>query len=96
METEDHYHRFVQWSDEDLCYIGYCPDLYFGGVCHAHEALGAYSKLQTIIREEVAHRLAQGQTLPIPGSKATRDGQTTLSQKPFAFIKPSGYQRETP
>jgi predicted RNase H-like HicB family nuclease len=34
MKPEDRYHRFVHWSDEDQCYIGYCPDLYFGGVCH--------------------------------------------------------------
>ena len=72
MKPEDRYHRFVQWSDEDQCYIGYCPDLYFGGVCHAEVELEAYSELCTIIREEVAHRLAQGHTLPTPAVKATR------------------------
>ena len=34
MKPEDRYHRFVRWSDEDQCYIGYCPDLYLGGTCH--------------------------------------------------------------
>jgi len=34
MKPEDRYHRFVRWSDNDQCIIGYCPDLYFGGVCH--------------------------------------------------------------
>ena len=72
MKPEDSYHRFVQWSDEDQCYIGYCPDLYFGGVCHADVELEAYSELCTIIREEVAHRLAQGHPLPTPAVKATR------------------------
>jgi len=71
MKPEDRYHRFVQWSDEDQCYIGYCADLYFGVVCHADNELEAYSELCTIIREEVAHRLSQGQTLPTPTVKAT-------------------------
>ncbi len=72
MKPEDCYHRFVQWSDEDQCYIGYCPDLYFGGVCHADAELEAYRELCTIIHEEVAHRLAEGPTLPTPAVKATR------------------------
>ena len=72
MKPEDRYHCFVQWSDEDQCYIGYCPDLYFGGVCHAYVELEAYSELCSIIRGEVAHRLAQGQALPTPAVKATR------------------------
>ena len=72
MKPEDRYHRFVQWSDEDQCYIGYCPDLYFGGVVHADVELQAYSQLCTITSEEVAHRLAQGQALPVPAVKATR------------------------
>ena len=66
MKPEDRYHRFVQWSDEDQCYIGYCPDLYFGGVCHADVEHKAYRELCTIIREEVA----QGQALPTPTAKA--------------------------
>ena len=37
MKPEDRYHRFVRWSDEDQCYIGYCPDLYFGGTCHGDQ-----------------------------------------------------------
>ncbi|MGC6565902.1 MAG: hypothetical protein ACON38_09885 [Akkermansiaceae bacterium] len=35
MKVDDQYHRFVRWSDEDEVYIGYCPDLYLGGVCHS-------------------------------------------------------------
>jgi hypothetical protein len=72
MKPEDRYHRFVQWSDEDQCYIGYCPDLYFGGVCHADLEIEAYRELRTIIHEEVAHRLAQDQNLPPPTVRPTR------------------------
>ena len=68
MKPEDRYHRFVQWSDEDQCYIGYCPDLYFGGVCHADVELEAYRELCTTIREEVAHRLARAHQVEVPGA----------------------------
>jgi len=34
MKPADSYLHFVKWSDEDQCYIGYCPDLFYGGVCH--------------------------------------------------------------
>lgn len=70
MNPEDRYHRFVQWSDEDQYYVGYCPDLYFGGVCHADVELEAYSELCTIIPQEEAHQFAKGQPLPTLAVKA--------------------------
>ena len=69
MKPEDRYHRFVRWSDEDQCYIGYCPDLYFGGVCHGEQEEQTYADLCAIVRDEMAHRL----TLPNPAVRATRD-----------------------
>jgi hypothetical protein len=87
MKPEDRYHRFVQWSDEDQCYIGYCPDLYFGGVCHAEVELDAYRELCTIVQEEIAHRLAQAQTLPVPALKATRSLDFGLPPTPTAPLK---------
>ena len=73
MKPADKYHRFVHWSDEDQCYIGYCPDLYFGGVCHGASEEETYSELCSIVREEIAHRLGKGETLPEPTVRATRD-----------------------
>ena len=35
MKTEDRYLKFVRWSKEDSLYVGYCPDLFYGGVCHS-------------------------------------------------------------
>jgi len=66
MKPEDRYHRFVRWPDEDQCYIGYCPDLYFGGTCHGDQEEATYVELCAIVRDEVAHRLANGETLPEP------------------------------
>jgi predicted RNase H-like HicB family nuclease len=73
MKPADKYHRFIHWSDEDQCYIGYCPDLYFGGVCHGSDEEETYAELCSIVREEIAHRLAKGENLPEPAVRATRD-----------------------
>lgn len=73
MKPEDGYHRFVRWSDEDQCYIGYCPDLYLGGVCHGDEEETTYYDLCTIVRDEVTHRLARGEPMPQPTVRTSRD-----------------------
>jgi hypothetical protein len=73
MKPEDHYHHFVRWSEEDQCYIGYCPDLYFGGVCHGDSDEAVYTELCGIIRDEIAHRLASGKELPPATIRIMRD-----------------------
>lgn len=73
MKAEDRYHRFVRWSEEDQLYIGYCPDLYFGGVCHGPNDEQVYAELCGIIRDEVAHRLSRGEDLPSVSVRVTRD-----------------------
>ena len=73
MKIADQFHRFVRWSDEDSCYIGYCPDLYFGGVCHGENEEQVYAVLCGIIRDEVNHRQEPGKELPVPVVRVTRD-----------------------
>jgi hypothetical protein len=70
MNAADRFHRFVRWSDEDQLYIGYCPDLYFGGVCHGEAEEAVYAELCDIVRAEVAHRLEKGESLPEPRVRA--------------------------
>ena len=73
MKVADQYHRFVRWSDEDELYIGYCPDLYFGGVCHGKDEEDVYAELCGIIRDEVIYRQEKGDALPVPAVRVTRD-----------------------
>lgn len=73
MNTADQYHRFVRWSDEDGCYIGYCPDLYLGGVCHGDPEEAVYRDLCEIVRAEVEHRCQRGEALPAPRVRAVRE-----------------------
>jgi hypothetical protein len=73
MKMEDQYHRFVRWSEVDQCYIGYCPDLYLGGVCHHESEETCYAELCAIVRDEVAHRSSESTPLPTPKVRITRD-----------------------
>ena len=63
MKPERRYRRFVRWSEEDQCYIGYCPDLYDGGVCHGENEADIYAQLCGIISDETEHRCANMETL---------------------------------
>ena len=79
MKAEDRYHRFVRWSEENQLYIGYCPDLYFGGVCHGPNDEQVYAELCGIIRDEVAHRLSRGEALPSVSLRVTRDVELVVA-----------------
>ena len=69
MKAAGRYHHFVHGSEEDQFHIGYCPDLYVGGVCHRTNDDKVYAEL----RDEVAHRQERGVTLPAPSVRVTRD-----------------------
>ena len=62
--ASDRYLLYVNWSEEDQLYIGYCPDLFLGGVCHANNRLEAYAKLIDIVDGDLAHRAANGEPIP--------------------------------
>jgi hypothetical protein len=68
--ASDRYFLYVHWSEADQLYIGYCPDLFVGGVCHAPNRLEAYAKLMDIVEGDLAYRAANGEPLPEPTTKA--------------------------
>ena len=65
-KPSDRYPLFVSWSDEDQAFIGYCPVLFVGGVCHDENRIAAYAKLVEIVEEDIQSRLGKGETLPEP------------------------------
>jgi len=74
MKTEDRYLKFVQWSDEDARYIGYCPDLFpWGGVCHAASEDDAYRQLTELVREEVEDLRRDGKPLSEAATRPMRE-----------------------
>ena len=65
-KPSDRYPLFVSWSDEDQVFIGYCPVLFVGGVCHDENRIAAYAKLVEIVEEDIQSRLEKGENLPEP------------------------------
>ena len=48
------YLKFVQWSDPDQLFVGYCPDLFIGGVCHGSDEQKVYRELSRLVADEIA------------------------------------------
>src|SRR6185436_2772709 len=44
--------KFVEWSDEDRCFIGRCPSLFSGGV-HGDDEASVYAELCEVAEEWV-------------------------------------------
>lgn len=73
MKTSDRYHKYVEWSEDDQLYIGYCPDLFpFGGVCHADSEVEAYSQLAAIVEEHVEELDKSHEAMPPVLTKPAR------------------------
>jgi predicted RNase H-like HicB family nuclease len=64
MKTIDHYHRWVEWSDEDRVYIGKCPDLVTG--IHGDDPVRVYQELNQVVQEVIDHFEQIGRGLPPP------------------------------
>jgi len=41
MNSADKYVKVVEWSEEDGCFIGSCPELFYGG-CHGTDARAVF------------------------------------------------------
>ena len=62
MKTD--YLKFVQWSAEDRLFIGYCPDLFIGGVCHGSDEQKVYRKLSRLVADDIAESERAHRALP--------------------------------
>jgi hypothetical protein len=58
------YLKFVQWSEPDQLYVGYCPDLFFGGVCHGADEQKVYRELTRIVTAEITESRKRRQPPP--------------------------------
>jgi len=60
------YLKFVQWNESDQVLVGYCPDLFIGGVCHGRDEAKVYAELCRLVADELAERRRARQRLPKP------------------------------
>ena len=59
------YVKLVEWSEQDGCFIGSCPELFYGG-CHGDEPQAVFEELCQIVEETVELYKQDGRPLPAP------------------------------
>ena len=70
MSKGDRYVKLVEWSDGDGCFIGSCPELFYGG-CHGTDAKSVFGELCEIVDETI--ELYERDSRPLPPPMSGRD-----------------------
>lgn len=77
----DRYALLVEWSDEDHCYIGRCPELFLGGV-HGPDRSEVYAELCQVVEEWIEIFKSDGRDLPAPLAGKDYSGKFLLRVDP--------------
>src|SRR5437764_7158370 len=80
-EQAARYAKFVEWSDEDQCFIGRCPELMLGGV-HGNDEAKVYAELCVAVEEMVELIQADGGETPDAFGKKQFSGKFVLRVEP--------------
>lgn len=75
MNDAGKYVKIVEWSDEDNCFIGSCPGLFYGG-CHGDDEQQVFAELCQVVEETLAQYRADGK--PLPPFTAGHDWANTI------------------
>ncbi len=75
------YTKMVEWSDEDQCFIGRCPEIMGGGV-HGQDEAKVYAELCQAVEEMIELIHADGQELPELLSAKKFSGKFVLRVEP--------------
>ena len=70
MKPSSRYVKIVEWSDEDQCYVGSCPGLFYGG-CHGDNEEAVFAALCELVEETI--ELYGQERKPLPPPTAGRD-----------------------
>ena len=65
MSESAKYIKIVEWSDEDECFIGYCPGI-IGPCCHGDNEVEVFRQLCEIVDELLAYAQKKNKPLPQP------------------------------
>ena len=63
MKDSDRYVKIIEWSEEDQCYVGSCPGLFYGG-CHGNDKQEVFEELCRIVDEMVEIYIKERKLLP--------------------------------
>ena len=67
MKESAGYLKIVEWSEEDQCFVGSCPGLFYGG-CHGEDEKAVFAELCDIVEETIQLYKRDGKPLPPPTS----------------------------
>jgi predicted RNase H-like HicB family nuclease len=70
MKESARYVKIVEWSEEDQCFVGSCPGLFFGG-CHGNDEQAVFSELCEIVEKTIGMLKKDGK--PLPPATAGKD-----------------------
>lgn len=70
MKASIRYVKIVEWSDEDQCYVGSCPGLFYGG-CHGGNEEAVFAELCDLVEETI--ELYRKESKPLPPPTAGKD-----------------------
>jgi predicted RNase H-like HicB family nuclease len=65
MKDSTRYVKIVEWSDEDVCYVGSAPGLVLGG-CHGDDERQVFEELCQVVEETIDLYRQDGRSLPPP------------------------------
>ena len=63
MKDSARYVKIIEWSDEDQCFVGSCPGLFYGG-CHGIDEKQVFAELCDIVEEVIDLYRHDEKTLP--------------------------------
>lgn len=76
-----HYLKLVEWSEEDDCFVGRCPELFLGGV-HGDDEAKVYKELCVVVAEVLDTKKKHGDPLPEPLADRKFSGKFILRTSP--------------
>ena len=75
MKESARYVKIVEWSEEDQCFVGSCPGLFYGG-CHGEDEKAVFAELCDIVEETIQLYKRDGK--PLPPQTSGKDYANTM------------------
>ena len=76
MKNASRYVKLVEWSEEDQCFVGSCPGLFYGGR-HGDDEKLVFAELCDIVEETV--KLYAAENRPLPPATSGFDWANTIT-----------------
>lgn len=80
-EKAGKYVKYVEWSDEDQCYIGRCPEVFIGAV-HGSDEAKVYEELCQTVEEWIEMIAKDGAPIPKTASEKEFSGKFVVRVEP--------------